>query len=230
MLKIKKSTVLALTALSSTVIFSQNLFAAEQNSFEHDASYAVGYLAGESLKSIEESQKGIINYNTDVILNSVKDSLEGKSKMSQEQVKEIFKQIEEKVQATQMKAIDESNQKLVAEFSKKPGVKKTKSGILYRIEKEGTGEKITVNDKIKVDYTGKLADGSVFDSSKERGPVEFPLNAVIKGWQEILPMIKNGGEVEMVIPASSAYGENGAGPIPPNATLYFNVHVLNVSK
>lgn len=79
---------------------------------------------------------------------------------------------------------------------------------------------------VKVHYTGKLADGTVFDSSTERGtPAEFKLDQVIKGWTEGLQLLKKGGEIELAIPSELAYGEQGAGPIPPNAMLYFHIEV-----
>ena len=84
---------------------------------------------------------------------------------------------------------------------------------------------------VKVHYTGKLPNGDVFDSSVERGqPVEFPLDRVIAGWTEGLQLVKKGGKIELVIPPSLGYGEQGAGAqIPPNATLHFDVEVLDVN-
>ena len=231
MLKLKKSVVVTLVALSSTVMFSQNILAEESKNFDDQASYTVGYATGENfLKNMLASQKDVIHYNNDQILAGIKDALNDKPVMSKEELQTILLQIENKVAESQNKAITESNEKLMADFAKKPGVQKTKSGILYRVEKEGKGDKIALTDKVKVDYTGKLGNGVVFDSSKDRGPVEFPLNAVIKGWQEAIPFVKKGGSIEMVIPAKLAYGERGAGPIPPNASLYFQVDVLDVKK
>jgi len=116
-------------------------------------------------------------------------------------------------------------------FAKKDGVKSTKDGLLYKITEAGKGEAIKATDTVKVHYTGKLPDGKVFDSSVERGqPVEFKLNQVIKGWTEGLQLVKKGGKIELVIPPELAYGKQGAGDaIPPDATLYFDVEVLDVN-
>ena len=109
-------------------------------------------------------------------------------------------------------------------------MKKTASGLLYRVEKAGSGNAINATDVVKVHYTGKLPDGTVFDSSVQRGtPAEFPLNQVIKGWTEGLQLVKKGGKIELVLPPDLAYGKDGAGAsIPPNSTLYFDVEVLDV--
>lgn len=111
-------------------------------------------------------------------------------------------------------------------------MKKTASGLLYRIEEAGKGDAIKATDTVTVHYTGKLTDGKIFDSSKERGqPAQFKLNQVIKGWTEGLQLIKKGGKITLVIPPELAYGEQGAGPvITPNATLYFDVEVLDVKQ
>ena len=117
MLKIKKSSVVALVALSSTVMFSQNVFADTQKSFDDQASYAVGYATGENfLKNMLASQKNVINYNNSQILAGIKDSLDGKDKMSKEELQAILLQVEKKIVETQTKAITESNDKLMAEF------------------------------------------------------------------------------------------------------------------
>ena len=136
---------------------------------------------------------------------------------------------EKRAAAVAQKAEEEGN-KFAAEFAKKDGVKKTASGLLYRVEKAGSGNAINATDVVKVHYTGKLPDGTVFDSSVQRGtPAEFPLNQVIKGWTEGLQLVKKGGKIELVLPPDLAYGKDGAGAsIPPNSTLYFDVEVLDV--
>lgn len=107
----------------------------------------------------------------------------------------------------------------------------TASGLKYRITREGDGEKPQASDRVRVHYEGKLADGSIFDSSYPRGqPVEFPLEGVISGWTEGLQLVKVGGMIELIIPADLGYGANprpGSG-IPPGATLYFTVELLGI--
>ena len=117
-----------------------------------------------------------------------------------------------------------------AENAKKDGVVVTPSGLQIEMLKEGTGKSPKATDKVRVHYTGKLIDGSVFDSSVERGqPAEFPLNGVIKGWTEGLQHLKEGGKAILTIAPELGYGAHGAGNvIPPHATLVFEVELLTV--
>lgn len=117
-----------------------------------------------------------------------------------------------------------------AQYKKKDGTTTLDSGIVYRVIKKGNGIKPTVNDTVVAHYTGKLVDGQVFDSSVQRGePATFPLKNVIKGWQEIVPMMPVGAKWEVVIPPQLAYGERGPGGlIGPNATLVFEVELIEV--
>jgi FKBP-type peptidyl-prolyl cis-trans isomerase FkpA len=118
-----------------------------------------------------------------------------------------------------------------AEYEKKPGAVKSASGLIYIPVKVGTGAGPAATDKVKVNYEGKLMDGTVFDSYYKRGqPIEFPLNQVIPCWTEGVQKMKVGGEATLVCPPSIAYGERGApGAIPPNATLVFKVELLGVT-
>ncbi|MCW3075409.1 MAG: Peptidylprolyl isomerase [Bacteroidetes bacterium] len=106
--------------------------------------------------------------------------------------------------------------------------KPTASGLYYIEVKKGTGVSPKETDIVKVHYTGKLLDGTVFDSSTGKDPIEFPLNAVIKGWTEGLQLMKKGGKANFIIPSSIGYGPQGGGPIPPYSTLVFEVELLDV--
>jgi len=110
-------------------------------------------------------------------------------------------------------------------------VKKTANGVLYKIESLGEGSSPTLSDTVKVHYKGTLVDGSVFDSSYDRGqPIEFKLDNLIPAWKEAIPMLKKGGKIQLVIAPELGYGEQGAGAsIPPNSTLIFDVEVLDVN-
>jgi FKBP-type peptidyl-prolyl cis-trans isomerase FkpA len=114
---------------------------------------------------------------------------------------------------------------------KKAGVTTTASGLQIETLTAGTGESPKATDKVKVHYTGWLIDGTKFDSSVDRGqPATFAVDGVVKGWGEALPLMKVGGKARLVIPPSLGYGAQGSGPIPPNATLVFEVELLSIEK
>lgn len=126
----------------------------------------------------------------------------------------------------------EASAKWLAEIEKMEGVKKTESGLLYRIDREGKGKKAKNDgDIVKVHYEGKTRDGKVFDSSYARNQeIEFPLNRVIKGWTEGMKLVKVGGQITLWIPAELAYGQQGAGQdIGPNEALEFKVELFDVT-
>ncbi|MCH5217751.1 MAG: FKBP-type peptidyl-prolyl cis-trans isomerase [Muribaculaceae bacterium] len=123
-------------------------------------------------------------------------------------------------------------EKFLTENGKKEGVHTTSTGLQYRIIKEGEGKSPAATDSVTVHYTGKLLNGTVFDSSVSRGePATFPLNQVIPGWTEGLQLMKEGGKFEFYIPSDLAYGPHGAGgAIPPHSTLIFEVELIKVNK
>ena len=142
----------------------------------------------------------------------------------------------QEMQQARAKAAAETEKKAAQPFLDKmaaeKGAKKTPSGAIYIEEKAGTGETAKPTDKVKVHYTGKLTDGTVFDSSVERGqPATFPLNQVIKCWTEGVSMMKPGGKAKLVCPSDIAYGDRGAPPkIKPGSTLVFDVELLEIVK
>ena len=230
MLKIQK---LSLAALIVSAVVSGSVFAEDKAApSASDASYAVGALMGNQVKDLVDAQKEVIQYDNARILDGLKDALEGKVDVRKdEKIQEQLVSAAKAKVEQQAKAAKEEGDKYRAEFAKKDGVKSTKDGLLYKITEAGKGDAIKATDTVKVHYTGKLPDGKVFDSSVERGqPVEFKLNQVIKGWTEGLQLVKKGGKIELVIPPELAYGKQGAGDsIPPDATLYFDVEVLDVN-
>lgn len=147
-----------------------------------------------------------------------------------------------KARTLQGQKINESQQKLAAEESKKAegflqeqaakaGVTKFESGLLMEAIKEGKGKSPKETDHVKVHYHGTLIDGTVFDSSVDRGePAEFPLNGVIRCWTEGVQKMKVGGKSRLVCPQQIAYGTRSAGKIPPGATLIFEVELLDILK
>ena len=114
-------------------------------------------------------------------------------------------------------------------FAKEKGVKTSKSGLLYKVEKEGTGDAPKDSDTVVVNYKGTLIDGKEFDNSYTRGePLSFRLDGVIPGWTEGLKNIKKGGKIQLVIPPDLAYGKTGVPGIPANSTLVFDVELLDI--
>lgn len=199
-----------------------------------DASYGIGFDMG---KSIKESK---LPMDPDRIIEGLRDSMAGKpSQVSDADFKTAMTKVQAEAQANAEAnakvegAKNETDGKAYRdENAKKPGVKVTASGLQYQSVSEGTGAAPKLSDTVKVHYTGKLIDGTTFDSSVDRGqPVSFPLGDVIKGWGEGLQLMKVGGKAILVIPPDLAYGADGAGPkVPPNATLVFTVELLAIEK
>jgi len=140
--------------------------------------------------------------------------------------------IQEAINELQYGSAKREGQAFLEEKAKEEGVIATGSGLLYKVIREGKGKKPTTEDKVKVNYEGKLIDGTVFDSSYDRGePIVFGVTQVIKGWTEALQLMPVGSEYELYIPYDLAYGERGAGQsIPPYATLIFKVELLGIEK
>lgn len=196
-------------------------------------SYALGLGIGSQLKSM-----GADSLNIDDFAQAIKDTISGAElkvshKESQQIVQEFFKEQEAKQRAQTAengKVAREEGEKFLAENAKKDGVQVTESGLQYSVIKEGTGKSPKATDTVVCHYEGFLTNGTVFDSSIQRGePAAFPLNAVIAGWTEGLQLMKEGGKTRFFIPYNLAYGEAGAaGAIPPYAALIFDVELLEV--
>ncbi|MFB0975775.1 MAG: FKBP-type peptidyl-prolyl cis-trans isomerase, partial [Tolumonas sp.] len=133
---------------------------------------------------------------------------------------------EEAKRAETMKA---AGAEFLTENAKRPEVKVTESGLQYEVLVAGSGKQPAASDKVRVHYHGTFTDGKVFDSSVQRGqPAEFPVGGVIAGWVEALQLMSEGAKWKLFIPHNLAYGERGAGSIPPFSTLVFEVELLNV--
>ena len=141
-------------------------------------------------------------------------------------------ELAQKRRAVQGEKLAAAGKEYLEKAAHEKGAVKTDSGLVYLSLKEGNGASPTVADKVKVHYRGTLVDGQEFDSSYKRSrPAEFPLNGVIKCWTEGLQKMKPGGKARLVCPPAIAYGENGAGAvIPPDATLIFEVELLEITK
>ncbi len=190
--------------------------------------YAIGLSVGGSLKG-----QGLSNVNTAVLMRGIKETLEDTPMaMTPEQANEYIGNYFQKQASAKGDANLKVGQKYLEENKKRPNVVTTESGLQYEVLKMGEGPKPTDTSRVKVNYHGTLTDGTVFDSSIERGePVEFPVNGVIKGWTEALKLMPVGSKFRLFIPADLAYGERAAGPaIGPNSTLVFDVDLLEILK
>ncbi|MDY3853237.1 MAG: FKBP-type peptidyl-prolyl cis-trans isomerase [Prevotella sp.] len=196
-------------------------------------SYALGLGIGSQL-----SQMGANGLNIDDFAQAIKDVINGSElKISQQEsqqiVQEFFQQQEEKQRAAAAemgKVAKAEGEKYLAENAKKEGVVVLPSGLQYQVLQEGTGKKPKATDQVKCHYEGMLVDGTMFDSSVQRGePATFPLNGVIAGWTEGLQLMTEGAKYRFFIPYNLGYGEHGAGAsIPPFAALVFDVELIEV--
>lgn len=196
-------------------------------------SYALGLGIGRQL-----SQMGADSLDIDDFAKAIKDILAGKKPEiddaeAQTLVKDFFEKQEAKQRAAAAEKFKETKEKgeaYLAENAKKEGVVTLPSGLQYQVIKEGNGRRPKATDKVKCHYEGMLVDGTLFDSSIQRGePATFPLNGVIKGWTEGLQLMQEGAKYRFFIPYHLGYGENGAGAsIPPFAALVFDVELIEV--
>jgi len=141
--------------------------------------------------------------------------------------------VREKQQARQSENLQanlEKGRAFLKENRKKEGITETASGLQYRVIRKGGGKKPSATDKVETHYEGKTLDATIFDSSIKRGtPATFPVNGVIKGWQEALQLMKEGAKYELFIPSDLAYGQSGSGQaIGPHETLIFEVELLAI--
>jgi FKBP-type peptidyl-prolyl cis-trans isomerase FkpA len=197
-------------------------------------SYMVGMQVGSSLAPIKDE------IDLAVVLKAIESTLKGEAPaLTQEEAMAVQKTFAERLQAKRASEMQETATKnktegeaFLAKNKSAAGVKTTASGLQYSVVKEGSGPKPALTDTVKVHYTGTLLDGTKFDSSVDRGePAQFALNAVIPGWTEALQLMPVGSKYTLWIPSALAYGDRGTpGPIGPNATLKFDVELLEIVK
>ena len=219
---------LILSALTFTSCNKSGGGNADLSNDDQKVFYTVGYSMAERMKNLNLTDKEI-----DALAAGLRTAAKGgeaKVKLAEyrPKVRTLFE--------SRMKAVAENEKKAgmayLEKFAKEAGVQKTESGLAYKVIKEGTGAYPKATDNVEVHYHGTLINGTVFDSSKDRGKtVTFPLNQVIKGWTEGVQKIKEGGTIKLVIPSELAYGDNGAPPkIPGGATLTFEVELKKIVK
>lgn len=195
--------------------------------------YGFGYIIG---KSNVDAVKGL---DVDAFVAGFKDGYLGNSpSLTEDQIKSVLVQYKQAQDAQEMQAFNAESAKNLKEGeafmldnAKKAGIVTTKSGLEYQVLKTGTGKKPKATSQVKVHYEGRLINGTVFDSSIDRGePLTFPLDQVIAGWTEGVQLMQEGAKYRFFIPAKLAYSDTGAGNIPPNSTLIFDVELLEVIK
>ncbi|BFI95984.1 MAG: FKBP-type peptidyl-prolyl cis-trans isomerase [Rhodanobacter sp.] len=197
------------------------------------ASYVVGY---QMVEQIPEPMRGELDPTA--VANAVKAALSGqKPTMTNAEAEQVMKPFMAKVKANYEAEMAREAAKnkaegdaFLAKNRTQPGVKVTASGLQYQVITQGTGARPGPNDTVKIDYTGTFVDGQVFDASSKHnppGPAEIPLAGVIPGFREGLQLMQVGGHYKLFIPSNLAYGSSPQPPMPPNATLIFDVTLVS---
>ena len=223
------------TILSLGLLFTYTFcFAAEKLELKEQKdkeSYSLGYQFGQSLRA-----QGL-DMNLEAYASGIKDALGGKNPLlTREEMQKTVSELQQRMAAARRTELKEKAEKNLAEGKafleenkKKEGVTTLPSGLQYKILAEGSGKTPKASDQVTVNYKGTLINGTEFDNSYKRGtPATFQLNKVIKGWTEALQMMKGGSKWQIFIPPELGYGDRGAGPVPPNSTLIFEVELISV--
>lgn len=192
----------------------------------------ISYIIGRDMATNLKKQG--IDIDAGSFMSGLKEVLEGKpSSLSQQEVQQAMMALQQEMtqkQSASGSENKEAGEAFLAENKNKEGVKTLPSGLQYQVLEEGSGKSPSAADTVTTHYHGTLIDGTVFDSSYERGqPATFPVNGVIAGWTEALQLMKEGAKWRLFIPSELAYGAQGAGgDIGPNSTLIFDVELISV--
>ncbi|CNB57056.1 peptidylprolyl isomerase [Yersinia intermedia] len=199
------------------------------DSVEAQASYGIGLQIGQQLQ--ESGLEGLL---PEALLAGLRDAMEGNAPtVPVDVIHRALQEVHEKadkVRVERQQALVEEGKTFLEENAKRDDVTTTESGLQFSVLQAGDGPIPSKKDRVRVHYTGRLVDGTVFDSSVERGqPAEFPVSGVISGWTEALCMMPVGSKWKLYIPHGLAYGERGAGAtIPPFSALMFEVELLEI--
>ena len=190
-------------------------------------SYALGTHIAGLLK-----QQGIQSLNTTIFARAINDVLKtGVPLMNEQQCQTLIMGYIQKISDEKSIPNRKAGEAFLAENKTKPGVVTLPSGLQYVILKAGDGPKPLLSDKVKCHYQGSLIDGTVFESSIQKGqPVDFPVSQVIRGWTEALQLMAVGSKWRLFIPSELAYGDHQQGPIQPGSTLIFEVELISIVK
>ncbi|WP_339065958.1 FKBP-type peptidyl-prolyl cis-trans isomerase [Teredinibacter turnerae] len=211
---------------------------AQLSSDEQREAYAVGMYIGEKVKDVVDENRGVDpNFDVDLYLRGITDTVKGDMQMSQEDAKAVFlalqKEVREYKRAEQQRQREENLAKAHAfmeENKSKEGIQVTESGLQYRVLKEGDGESPDKLDRVSVFYKGTLTDGAVFDQTEPDKPRQFQVNRLVKGWTEALQLMKKGEKIELFVPPELGYGNQDRSRIPPNSVLVFELELVDIAK
>jgi FKBP-type peptidyl-prolyl cis-trans isomerase len=225
-----KSSNIAALLLPTLLMVSTSTWAANEIKSDIEKfSYAIGYQIGHSLK------KDNIAIDSKAFAAAIDDVLQDrKTQISVEEMQQAVNTIRQQKMQEKQAAIannSKAGEAFLSSNKNKTGVVTLESGLQYQVIKKGDGKTPAPTDSVQVHYEGKLLNGSVFDSSYQRGtPATLNVNGVIKGWQEALQLMKTGDKWKLYIPSKLAYGEKGAGSkIGPNETLIFDVELIKIN-
>ena len=223
----KKYTFLTLIITILNLSINLNMSGQKMNNEIDSVSYSLGVNIGENIK------KQFPDIDLDNFEAAIKDVLDESKepKISNVDAQKLIQDYFTKIQAKASESVMEVGEKFLADNSKRENVITLESGLQYEIMKTGEGPKPTLEDKVTTHYHGTLIDGTVFDSSVDRGePASFPVNGVIKGWTEALQLMPVGSKWKLFVPYDLAYGERGTGPqIGPYTTLIFEVELISIN-
>ena len=222
---------LAITILILAMLVSGTAFAQDVNTEKGKLSYAVGWDIGADIarRSTEFDVESLISAIRDVVAQK-------EPKVTPEEMRKLLTALQEKVRAEQVeqfRILSEENQAASDAFllanKSKTGIVALPSGVQYRVIEEGDGARPGLESKVTVHYRGSKLDGREFDSSFARGtPEEFTVNAVLKGWQEVLPLMKAGSTWQVFVPPELAIGARGNPPVGPNEALMFDLKLVEI--
>ncbi len=218
-------------ALTSLFLVVMSAPAQELESDKGKLSYAIGFQIGQDFRSRD------LDIDINTTIRGLRDSLGGKDPaVAEEEMQTVLGEMQTRLKEEQLekfKQLAEKNKLRSEEFlaanKKKKGIIVLPSGVQYRVIEEGSGKRPKMTDTVSIHYRGSLVDGLEFDSSFARGvPASFQVDSVLKGWQEVLPLMRKGDKWQVFLPPEMAYGVRGQRPIGPNEALQFDIHLLEI--
>ncbi len=224
---------LLIPALVAGLLAGGSVLAQDQGNDKEKLSYAIGYQIGKDFQTRE------LDINLDTVEKAIRDAYADRepSVPAEEMVAEL-KNMQERIRGEQLekfKQLAEENKaksdQYLADNKNKKGIVALPSGVQYRVIEDGEGARPSAESDVVVHYRSSTMDGLEFDSSFARGePVSFKVNEVIKGWQEILPLMKTGAKWQVFVPPEYAYGVRGQPPVQPNQALVFDINLVEVKS